>query len=182
MATLRLKKSRQIIEDDDEQTEELFEPLVDPEDVLSEAINSVKSKGLSLPKRPTKRNGAPLDPEFPSDLSSVDGPTLGRLLSEYALLVDYAEGQLALFDTRHVITQHNEKVARVIGQLSSKGSIKDREASALIQHQSYLQSRAYLVRRAEYKILFAIHSGYVNKYKSISREISRRAPRAEGRD
>lgn len=149
--------------------------LIITDSVLEHAKERLRQLGLSTAPRPTDADGNPIELDFPQDLSRLTSDELARYLGYYTAMEDYAGGQLALLDAAHLVEKYNDKIQGTISMLESNEKTKyERDAQAKLDPAASAQALAYYTRVAEFKLLVAVHSGYSEKKKAISREISRR--------
>jgi len=157
------------------------DPIMDVDGMLNEhaivgtAVDTLHRLGLRIPKRPKNSDGTSVEIDYPSDLTKATLDQLGQLHGQLAAMVDYAGAQLAMMDSRHSIAKDNERAMRVVQELRGDAtSIKQREKDATVNTVSRERSLVYHTCVAEYKLLQAVHEGFVNKQKSVSREFARR--------
>lgn len=147
---------------------------VDVEALIQGGVDALTTLHISLPGRPM-RNGKPLEPEWPEDLSRCTSRKLGRLHGEYTAMAGYAESQLALVDTRQLAAKHNEKMVLTLQELRGTAkTVKGRAANALVSEDAQSEATWHLRRVAEFKLIRALLEDYIRKQKAVSREIARR--------
>lgn len=154
-----------------DRTKHPLDPHVKQElEVQAYGVQSMKQKGLPLPKKPKSD-----EPEWPDDISSAPDPLLGKLLGYYAAVVAWSHMHLAQLDVRRTMTHEAEKTEKLIQQLQAEGRTqKEREAEALTSEEVAARQLIHHKRMMEWKLANAIHQGLEAKYKAVSREISRR--------
>lgn len=155
---------------------------LDARSIRKSAKKLTQKYGLRLPDRPETPEGALLNPEVPfGDPTRLSDREVSMFNWQFTELANYTEARLAVLDSSNEAAKINENMQRVFAAVTgSAKTIKAREAEAAMDDDTRDQVLRHHKRRAELKLMKALHEGYIRKAKVMSREQSRREKSAEG--
>jgi len=156
--------------------------MTDDSNTLVKAEARVTDLGLPIPDRPY---GAGEALPWPNNVADLDTVALAQHLTWWTAWAGYARYNLARAETNHEAFATEYRVQTQVKIMKSRDdykSVTELKASvAQLPEMQRLEARM-LKAEAEKKLLKALLENYEGKYKTVSREVSRRnAEWEEGR-
>jgi hypothetical protein len=150
--------------------------MTDDSNTLKKAESVIDSLGLPVPGRPYDADVAEvLWPRNVADLSSTE---LAQHLTWWSAWSGYARYNLSRAETNHEAFSTEHRVQTQVKIMKSQAdykSVTELKASvAQLPEMQRLEARM-LKAKAETKLLKALLENYEGKYKTVSREVSRRS-------
>jgi hypothetical protein len=124
-------------------------------------------------KRPIL-NGQPLEPRLPRDLTQLNDQQLGRLLTEFCIVLQWAKGVHTLHAVEAAEAVRYEKIVRAKAFLAAEGNRETRSALVETDRAVVEASERASVADAMREMLYAVYDGYLVGRDAISRELTRR--------
>lgn len=149
--------------------------MVDDSNTLVKAETQINSLGFPAPKKPYSTDAESL--EWPANVADLSTTDLAKHLTWWSAWSGYARYNLARAETNHEAFATQYRIQTQIKIMKSKGdhkSVTELKASvAQLPEMQELEARM-LKAEAEKKLLKALLENYEGKYKTVSREVSRR--------
>lgn len=148
----------------------------DNSQTLITAESRVRELGLPIPKRPYDSSADDL--VWPSNIADLSTTELAQHLTWWSAWSGYARYHLARAETNHEAFTAQHKIQTQIAIAKSKGDHKNvtelKASVAQLPDMQKLEAKV-LKAEAEKKLLKALLENYEGKYKTISREVTRRS-------
>jgi len=139
-----------------------------------EAVAAVKRARLTIPHRPLAENGVDLNPKLTSDLASTPSHTLGKLLTQFTAIADYAAYAAALADIERVIEEHALEYVTARVRLEKSGTVQEKADKTAVDPRVRAASATYFERMAIATLTQTLLENYERDLSAVSREITRR--------
>lgn len=149
--------------------------MSDDSNTLIRAESSVKELGLPIPKKPYNVLHDLDWPENVADLSTVD---LAEHLTWWSAWSGYTRYHLARAETNHEAFSTKYRIETQVKIMKSKGdhkTVTELKASVAQLPEMQKLEAQMLKAEAERKLLKALLENYEGKYKTVSREVTRRS-------
>ncbi len=147
----------------------------DGDEILAALHEQLKEMQVKMPERPLNRQGEPLDPQLPFDLTKLNDERLSKLFGEFCRMAQYAKLHLAMFAVKKAITKRQDKIARAEAQLLTQGgSVKDKAARIELDKNVHRASMNALKADGVEALTEAMFEGYLIGRDCLSREQTRR--------
>lgn len=146
----------------------------DSEEVLQVLHERLKRIRLKVPPRPLGPDGKPANPVLPRDITLLTDEKLGRLHGEFAAMVSYTYGQLAVQSVKHGISKRYERIVRAKVRLTKSGTVDDKAAKVEVDPRVQKSSLDMLAAESMEVLTESIHQGFQVGKDVCSREITRR--------
>ena len=150
-------------------------------EVLSRIEANFSKLGLAKIQRPIKRDGEPLDPALPPDLTMLNDTALGRIHGEFAAMAKYVQLELARRAVQAAVTRKMEKKIRAKVRLTQSGTNPDKEAKTEADGRVQAVVMAGLVHEGVETLTQSMMAAYLIGRDAASREMSRRQAMNNGR-
>lgn len=149
--------------------------MVDDSHTLIKAEAQVHELGLPIPDRPYK---SAENLEWPNNVADLSTTELAQHLTWWSAWSGYARYNLARAETNHEAFSTEYRIqtqVKIMKSTADYKSVTEMKASvAQLPEMQRLEARM-LKAEAEKKLLKALLENYEGKYKTISREVSRRS-------
>ena len=147
---------------------------------LLEAEDRVKSLGLPIPKRPFGNDTEEL--AWPENVADLDTVELARHLTWWQAWSGYVRYQLARAETNHEAFSTQFRIETQLKIIKSTGdhkTVTELKASVAQFPEMQKLEKSMLRAESEKKLLKALLENYEGKYKTVSREVTRRSAEFE---
>ncbi len=124
--------------------------------------------------RPLGKDGLVLDPVLPRDLTQLNDTKLGVLYSEFSLMAQYVQLQIALLAVDKAVDQRRLKVDRARVALEKKGRVIDVAPLTEVDPRTRAAEFRALVSEGQHTLSKAAMEVYVIGRETCSREMTRR--------
>jgi|FreactcultureFD7_1027221.scaffolds.fasta_scaffold01281_4 hypothetical protein len=128
---------------------------------------------VQLPARPMK-NGEPLSPRLPGDLTALNDIKLGQLYSEFCTVAQWAKAQLAVLSVEKSIAKYADRLLRSQTHLIKEGTVPDKAAQVESDSEVVKVYIDCLKTEGVEAITAAVLDGYIIGKDACSRELTRR--------
>lgn len=135
----------------------------------------MKRLNLRTIPRPSTKDGKPIFPTLPNDLTTLDDHQLGRLYTQFAAMASYVQLELAVVAVERAAVKHVERRLRAERRVVSDGTnIPDRDAE--VENDSRVREWALEGTKAEAleMMLTSTLQSYLIGRDATSREQTRR--------
>lgn len=143
---------------------------------LKDAEDQVKSLGMPIPKRPYESDAEDLD--WPKNIADLSTTELAHHLTWWQAWSGYARYALARAETNHEAFSSQHRIQMQLVLMKSEGDYKNvttQKAAAGSLPEMQKLEKQMLTAESEKKLLKALLENYEGKYKTVSREVTRRA-------
>ena len=124
--------------------------------------------------RPLDEKGRELNPQLPSDLTSLNNHQLGKLYGQFALMAQYAQFHLAVHSVMRAEDEQKRKVTRAKVKLLKKGRVVDLEPQTEVDPKTREAEHEALISEGVYIMTKSALEGFLLGKEVCSREMTRR--------
>lgn len=143
-------------------------------DAAAAVHKEVRAMRLSKPERPITKDGEILEPKVPHDLTTLKDVELGRLYSEFSVMMAYAQACLGWVESKKLIDRRSARITRSMAKVAHKGKVALLEATVDLEKDTLAKEDASTVSDAVAVITSAMFKSYEVGVTACSREMTRR--------
>jgi hypothetical protein len=150
--------------------------MSDDSNTLIKAEQTIHELGLPIPKKPY--NAAKPDLAWPENVADLSTVELAEHLTWWSAWSGYARYHLARAETNHEAFSTKYRIETQVKIMKSKGdhkTVTELKASVAQLPEMQRLEAQMLKAEAEKKLLKALLENYEGKYKTVSREVTRRS-------
>lgn len=141
---------------------------------VEKALERVRGLGVRMIPRPLTRDGKPLDPVLPPDLTLLNDIQLGKLFSEFACMAQYVQFSMAQKSVDTAVRRREEKFIRAKVRLSKVGTVADKESKVEVDPVARKAAFETSVSESTEVLTEAVMQQYLIGRDACSREMTRR--------
>ena len=143
-------------------------------DAAAAVSEQVRAMRLSKPDRPVTKDGEILEPRLPHDLTVLKDQDLGRLYSEFSVMMAYCQACLGWVESQKILDRRSARITRSMAKVSHKGKVALLEASVDLDEETLTKEDASTVSDAVAVITNAYFKSQEVGRDGCSREMTRR--------
>lgn len=145
------------------------------ESVVGRVQEKLAAMQLTVPERPRKKDGSLLDPQLPPDLTTLNDVQIGRLFTQFCLMAQYVQLQLAVWTVEKTVAKQAEKYVRAETRLRKDGTVSERDAATEVDKRVRDRTMKTLTSEGVETMTNAMMQRYIIGRDAISREMTRRS-------